>query len=111
MQTTYKKRWLLLACGLVIGSGLVTTQADYATQVLANGPVAYWRLNDKVAVPAGDVAQNLGSAGAAVDGYYLGTSSHPITGALVGSADTAAAFDATAGSVVNIPYSAAMNPN
>lgn len=111
MQTKRKERWLQLVCGIAIGSGLLTAQADYAAKVLANNPVAYWRLNDKVQVPKGDVANNLGSLGAAVDGYYLGTSTHPVSGALVGSTDTAVAFDAVAGTIVNIPYSAAMNPS
>jgi hypothetical protein len=111
MIKTPHARCLQVACGVLLASGLVTAQADYASQVLANNPVAYWRLNDNVQVPAADVARNSGSLGAATDGFYVGTANHPVGGALVGSSDTAVAVDGTAGSVVNIPYSAAMNPN
>ncbi|MBE7502518.1 MAG: immunoglobulin domain-containing protein [Verrucomicrobiales bacterium] len=111
MNRNHHRRFRQLACGVLCASGLVSAQADFVSQVLANNPVAYWRLNDNVTVPAGDVARNSGSLGAAADGYYTGTALHPTWGALVGSSDTAAGFDATAGSVVNIPYAAAMNPN
>lgn len=111
MKKTNNQKYLRLACGALCASGFVSAQADYASEVLANNPVAYWRLNDNVTVPAADVARNSGTLGAATDGYYTGTAYHPTSGALVGSSDSAASFDATAGSVVNIPYAASMNPN
>ncbi len=111
MKNPQKQRYLQFACGALCASGLVSTQADYPSQVLANNPVAYWRLNDNVTVPSGDVARNSGSLGSVNDGYYTGTAQHPAPGALAGSSDSAAGFDATAASVVNIPYAAAMNPN
>jgi hypothetical protein len=111
MKKNKRKQSWLLACGVWCAFGLVSARADYPGQVLANNPVAYWRLNENVTVPAGDVARNTGSLGAATDGYYTGTASHPATGALAGSDDTAVAVDGLAGSAVNIPYSPTMNPN
>jgi hypothetical protein len=111
MTKLKNERYIQLACGALCASGLVSAQADYASQVLANTPVAYWRLDDNVTVPAADVARNSGSLGSDMDGFYTGTAAHPAPGALAGSSDTAAGFDATAASVVNIPYAAAMNPN
>jgi hypothetical protein len=102
---------LWTACSILLGLSAATTKADYAAGILAKSPVVYWRLNENAQVPAADLAKNSGSLGAAVDGYYLGTASHPVTGALPGSTDTAASFDASAGSVVSVPYSAALNPN
>ncbi|HTI71336.1 MAG TPA: LamG-like jellyroll fold domain-containing protein [Candidatus Limnocylindria bacterium] len=99
-----------MACLVLAGLSLATTRADYSAQILAKSPLGYWRLNDNVVVPPADVAKNSGSLGATVDGYYVGAAVHPVAGALVGSADTAAAFDATAGTVVSVPYSSVMNP-
>ncbi|MBI3192340.1 MAG: LamG domain-containing protein [Pedosphaera parvula] len=93
-----------------MSAGLVTTQA-YHEKVLANNPTAYWRLDDKAQVPAADLAKNSGSVGAAVDGFYLGAAAHPSPGALAAGSDTAVAVDATAGTVVSVPYSAALNPS
>ena len=90
---------------------MATTHADYPTKVLANNPLVYWRLNDKAQVPDADIARNTGTLGAAINGYYTGTAVHPAGGALVGSADSAASFDGTAGSIVSIPYNAAVNPS
>ena len=87
MKIPHKERCLWLACGILIGSGLVTTQADYSAKVLGNNPTAYWRLNDKVQVPAADLAINSGSLGATGDGFYVGAAtSHPVPGALVAEA-------------------------
>ncbi|MBI2929720.1 MAG: immunoglobulin domain-containing protein [Verrucomicrobia bacterium] len=110
MQTLQPKRCLWLACGILMSAGLVTTQA-YHEKVLANNPTAYWRLDDKAQVPAADLAKNSGSVGAAVDGFYLGAAAHPSPGALAAGSDTAVAVDATAGTVVSVPYSAALNPS
>jgi hypothetical protein len=110
MNHRTKNTCLLVACGILVGSGFISARADYAAKVLANDPVVYYRLNDKAQVPAADLARNSGSLGAVVDGYYVGAAAHPMPGALTGSSDTAASFDATAGTVVAVPYAAAMNP-
>jgi hypothetical protein len=99
-----------------LGAALVATTlacaaADYPAKVQSNNPVLYWRLNDKPSIPAADKAVNKGSLGALADGYYLGAASHPAPGALAGSSDTAVSLDATAGTVVSVPYSSELNPN
>jgi hypothetical protein len=62
-------------------------------------------------MPAADVAANLGSLGAAQRGYFGAAVVHEVPGALAGSTDTAVSFDATAGTVVSVPYTPAMNPS
>ena len=114
------KHCLRVAFGLLLGTGLASA-ADYPAKVLSQNPVGYWRLNDNVAVPAGDAAKNLGSLGLAADGYYQGTAGstydHPSApGALNGSADAAATFMGNpAGGVAPVgyliaPYSPGLNP-
>lgn len=90
---------------------MLTAKADYSAKVQANNPTAYWRLNDEFQASAGNTAKNLGSFGAAGDGFYLGAAVHPVAGALVASTDSAASLDATAGTIVSIPYSATLNPS
>ncbi|MBL9135193.1 MAG: immunoglobulin domain-containing protein [Verrucomicrobiales bacterium] len=110
ITNTYYK-WTRTVCACAISVTAVThVRADYPSAVLAKSPVYYWRLNDKPTVPAADKASNLGSLGAQSDGYYVGTASHPVAGALAAGSDTAASVDATAGSAINIPYSSALNP-
>lgn len=84
--------------------------ADHAATVLSLGPAAYWRLNEITAVPAGNRARNLGTTGTAADGFYNGTSLHPVTGALVASPNGAAAFDGLDGSYVSVANLDALNP-
>jgi hypothetical protein len=100
----------LLSAAVLLGSSGIRTFADYPSTVLANGPTAYWRLSETSPAPAADAAVNSGSLGAAATGYYVGTASHPVPGALAAGSDTAASYDATAGSVTAIPYLPAMNP-
>lgn len=100
-----------LACSILVALGGGPARADYASEILGYDPVAYWPLNENAVVPGADLAKNSGSLGAKVDGYYLGTATHPIPGALAGSGDTAVSFDATASSVVSVPYASEMNPN
>lgn len=102
-------QWVV--CSLLLGLNISTTRADYPAKILANDPVVYWRLNDKAQVPDADLAHNTGSVGAAANGYFTGTATHPVTGAMAGNSDTAANFDGTAGSAVTVPYTAAMNPS
>jgi hypothetical protein len=98
-----------LAGAILLGLSAITAQADYSASVLAGSPVVYWPLSDKANVPAADIAANSGSLGAAASGYYVGAALHPVPGALAGSSDTAASLDGTAGTVVSIPYSSALN--
>lgn len=108
MKHTDKQLLKRLACCVLSGVGLASAKADYPAQVLANDPAVYWRLNDNPTVPAGDIAVNSGSLGASLNGFYVGQSVHPVEGALP-AGGTAAAFNATGGTVVSVPYSAAMN--
>lgn len=100
-----------LSCAILLAAGLVPAQADYAAKVLSYGPVNYWRLNENVTVPGGDRAVNLGSLGTAADAFYLGAAIHPVSGALAAGSDSAVSLDATAGTAVTVPYSAALNPS
>jgi len=81
----------------------------YAKSILAQGPLAYWRFNDSVSSPVLDLAQNLGSLGAAGNGAY--TAPHGVPGALPGNpAATAARFDGTSAQSVTVPFNAGLNP-
>jgi hypothetical protein len=65
-------------------SGTVT----YAQTVLADNPLAYWRLDE----PAGSMmAQD--SSGHGMTGTYMGTVTHAVPGAIANDPDTAAGFD------------------
>ncbi len=110
MRLHYTKRELPLAFAALCALGLLPAQADYPATVLSKGPVYYWRLSESPTIPAGDIAANLGSLGATANGYYLGAASHPVDGAWAAGANTAVSLDATAGTVVSVPYSAALNP-
>lgn len=61
---------------LMVGLGSSACHADYITEVLADNPIAYYRLNEPtLASPV----LNMGSAGAAIDGVYAqnGTGAGP----------------------------------
>ncbi len=98
--------------GLLAGH---TAHADYASTVLADGPAAYFRLNDNAVTPPPPVATNLGSLGATGNGAYSGSYLKPVEGAMAG--DTAVGFSnpgsttvAYVGSV-NVPNHPALNPS
>ncbi|MEM7018462.1 MAG: LamG domain-containing protein, partial [Pseudomonadota bacterium] len=74
----------------------------YEAAVLADNPVAYWRLNET----SGTDADNLGALGAAVDGTYQNGVVLGAIGAVVG--DFAADFDGT-NDLVRIPDNNAIN--
>jgi hypothetical protein len=73
-----------------VESGTVT----YAQTVLADSPLAYWRLDE----PAGATTA-LDSSGHGVNGTYKGTVSHAVAGAIVNDPDTATFFDGNTGYV------------
>jgi hypothetical protein len=110
-----------LSAALLLGSPGVRTLADYASVVLANGPIGYWRLNETAQVPLADSAVNAGSLGAAATGYYIGTPGttfdHPTAGALAGSTDGAATLMGNpSGGVaplgyMQVPFTPGLNPN
>ncbi|HUR46790.1 MAG TPA: LamG-like jellyroll fold domain-containing protein, partial [Candidatus Saccharimonadales bacterium] len=80
--------------------------AGYADAVMADGPIVYYRFSDGVTSPVLDVMNNSGSAGAAGSGFY-NAATHPVPGALSGSADTAARF--TAAQNGSVAYTSGLN--
>lgn len=56
--------------------------ADYQSEVLSQGPVGYWRLNDTVSAPSPILATNLGGAGAGANGAFLADVALGLSGAL-----------------------------
>jgi hypothetical protein len=81
---------LVLAVIAAVAFALLTSFGDgegYRGEVLADDPVAYWRLNDRDgAVTAAD------SSGKGREGTYDG-GAHSVSGALVAQPDSAASFD------------------
>lgn len=109
-------RLLALAAGSLC-LGTQPAAADYASEILSENPLAYYRFDDAVATDGLDttVATNLGSLGATGNGSFDGANSRGVAGAISG--DTAIAFAQAApaninyvGSVV-IPNNAALNPS
>ena len=64
--------------------------AVYAREVLADGPVLYWRVNEMTGITA------LDASGSGNDGTYKGGVQLARPGAIAGDPDTAAGFDAGA---------------
>ncbi len=62
---------------------------NYSETVLADNPIAYWRLGEA----SGTTAVNLGSLGSAVDGTYQGGVTLGTTGLVESDTDTAAGID------------------
>lgn len=97
--------------------GALPAGADYASEILSENPLAYYRFNDSVATDDLDrtVAENLGSLGDAGDGAFAGTNTRGIAGAVAGNncvafSNGAAASTAYIGSV-DIPNNPALNPS
>ena len=94
----------------LLSSTISPSKADFVSTISGLNPLAYWRLDESTPLPAADKAINLGSVGDSANAFYLGVSSHPVTGALAGSTDSAAYFDGTAGSYALVPYLPALHP-
>jgi hypothetical protein len=94
-----KRQFLALAAlGCLLGGG--AAQADYKSTILADSPIAYYRLGESTATVASDSASGLG-------GLYYGGVTLGVPGAIVGDPDTAATFDGSTGYVrVVSPFSA-----
>ena len=93
-----------LALAFVWGANIVTAQGCvYQTNVLADSPIAYWRLGD-----ASNPAVNIGSLGNAVDGTYQSGVTLGVSGLVLGDPDSAASFDGSSG-YVTIPNHSAIN--
>ncbi|MBN9692384.1 MAG: hypothetical protein J0M24_19215 [Verrucomicrobia bacterium] len=100
----------LVSMVALVSSALSTSKADFVSTVTGLNPLAYWQLDESTPLPPADVASNLGSVGSPANAFYLGLASHPVTGALAGSTDSAAYFDGTAGSYALVPYLPALHP-
>lgn len=92
---------------LALTGGLLAAKADYPSEVLADGPLAYYRLNENVTTPTFDVATNAGSVGALGNGTYASTT-HGAAGAIVAQPGNTAVTFPGAGSL-SVPYQAALN--
>ncbi len=67
-----RRKLLVVWLPLLIGAGAFSASAaTYPAAVLADAPIAYWRLDEPSLMPAG-VATNVGSLGVAANGTYLG---------------------------------------
>lgn len=102
-----------------LAAGITTASADYPGTVLGQAPKVYYRLNESTA-PAPQVI-NLGTAGAAANGYCGPSIKLNQPGALAGSSDpavtlTGGIFPGSTGGAVGavakimVPYTAALNP-
>lgn len=76
---------------------------SYASVIMADQPVGYWRLNESTGEVAKDYAG--GYNGAYLNGVTLGQ-----PGALAGDTDNAAGFAQDAMTKVDVPYAAELNP-
>ncbi|MBI4324621.1 MAG: hypothetical protein HY674_05090, partial [Chloroflexi bacterium] len=86
-----------------------TNAANYASQILLDSPVGYWRLSEP-APPPQPTAENLGSLGTAANGAYINGAIGGQPGAITGDANTAAAF-AGDNDKIDVPFHAGLNPS
>jgi PKD repeat protein len=77
--------------------------SSYSATILADSPLAYWRLGEASGTSAADASGN-GRTGA-----YLNTPTLGAAGALTGDANTAVGFNG-ADEYVNVPFTSALNP-
>ena len=77
--------------------------SSYVSAVLADSPLAYWRLGEASGTTAAD------ASGSGRTGSYLNAPSLGQTGALTGDANTAVGFNGS-DEYVSVPYQAALNP-
>jgi len=97
----------VLLTALALGGGLLAAKADYPSEVLADGPLVYYRLNENVTTPTYDVATNAGSLGATGNGRYA-SATHLVGGALVGQpGNTAVDFPGVGN--MSVPFQAGLN--
>jgi hypothetical protein len=82
-------------------------RADYPSQVLADGPITYFRLNENVTLPTFDTATNSGGLGAAGNGLY-GGATHSVAGAIVSQPGNAAVSFVASGEL-SVPFQPGLN--
>jgi hypothetical protein len=86
------------------GTPTPTPISGYSSAVLADSPVAYWRLGESSGTNAAD------ASGAGRAGTYVGTPSFGLQGALSGDANTSVGLNGSS-QYVEVPYSSALNPS
>src|SRR5687768_3053527 len=84
----------LMAIGtlLVVWSSARAATGDFATTLLSQSPVGYWRLNETIQPPPAAPAANIGSLATAGNGQYLFGPKRGEPGALSGSQATSVRF-------------------
>ena len=103
-----KTRSLLAGAALAAFVAVPLARADYASTVLSQGPVGYWRLNETLQPPASTAAANSGgSLGASANGTYNNFPTKGLTGPFAGS--SAVGVDGVNQSVTS-GYQAGLNP-
>lgn len=65
---------------MLFAAAAVSARADYASALLAHGPVAYWRFDESVSSPSAFKLANSGTVGSAGDAYALVTVTNGVTG-------------------------------
>ena len=106
------RSFLAGAIALALYSAL-PVRADYATDVLAQNPLAYWRFNETATSPPLDSVANSGSLGSVGDGYVVldVLKGQPgVVGSSIRLNNTGSTI-AYGGSKVEIPYNPALNPS
>jgi hypothetical protein len=92
---------------LALGATLMTANADYPGEVLSDGPLVYYRLNDSVTTARFDTAANSGSLGSAGNGFYS-SATHLAPGAIVAQpGNTAMSFPGVGN--MSVPFQAGLN--
>jgi hypothetical protein len=92
---------------LSMTAAFLAAKADYPSEVLADGPLVYYRLNESVTTPTFDTAANSGTLGAAGNGVY-NSATHLVAGAIVAQpGNTAVDFPGVGN--VSIPFQAGLN--
>ena len=89
----------------------LTNGAGYASVILADNPLGYWRLNEPKKVESTSVLANSGSLGTAANGAVFGSLNSVtggVTGTLVSDANTAVGFAATDGKI-DVPHNDGLN--
>ena len=94
-----------LALLIALNASIVSAQGcDYRANVLADTPIAYWRLGEISVL----TASNIGSLGGAVDGTYTNGVSQGAPGLILSDPDLAASFDGS-DDFVSIPDDGGIN--
>src|SRR5690349_12478108 len=84
------KRTILTLAALGLFLNGVPVHADYASTILADGPITYYRLDETSGIIGHDSVNGL-------NGLYVGGVTFGTPGAIAGDSDTAVTFDGSDG--------------